>query len=285
MRYRLLALLVIGTAAGHLLAAALAPSAEAVSLVHFGFRVGWRAAATIACFWAALGFARSDYLRSGWLMLGGTLLLLLAKDLWRGPSLHGLMAPLATPGEAVDLVRDLLVVAANALGVASSWVFARTWYRAGLGLGLSGRRQALAIGVATLAALLTVGSTLASDLLALLGGDAGATALVVSDVADVLSFVLFAPIVLTALALRGGLLGWTWGLLALGNLAWLLMDVTQSMGAGGGGAAGARLGEELARSVAAACYVGAGLAQRWLFADAPRALEGGAEAFRSPPAA
>jgi hypothetical protein len=270
MRYRLLFLLVFGAALAHLLATALAPSPGALASIHFGFRVAWRTAATAACFWAALAFSRGDYLRRAWLLLGATLLLLLVKDVWRGPSLHGLVAPDAAPAEAFDRVRDVLVVVANVIGLLSTWVMARTWYRAGLGLGVSRGRQAMAFGVALLAALLAAGSTLSTDVAALLGGHAEATALVASDAADVLTFVLFAPLVLTAFALRGGLLGWTWGFLALGNLAWLVMDVAQSLGAFGQATPGARLGEELARTVAAACYVAAGLAQRWLLDEVPR---------------
>jgi hypothetical protein len=274
VKYRLLALLVLGATVAHLLAARVAPSPEALSVVHFTFRVSWRAAATVACFAAALAFARGDYLRRGWLLLGATLLLLLVKDLWRGPSLHGLLPqgslPVGAPG-SLDVVRDVLVVAANAMGVAAAWVLARTWYRAGLSQGVSRGMQGLALAAAAAAALVTAGATLRTDLAALLAGHAEATALVASDLADLLSFVLFAPIVLTALALRGGLLGWTWGLLAAGNLAWLVMDVAQSLGALGHGTPTARLGEEVARTVAAACYVGAGLAQRWLLRAQPPA--------------
>lgn len=288
MRYRFLPAVVIGAAAAHVLLATLAPTPLSLAWVHFGFRVSWRAAATAATFWAALGFSRTDYLRRGWRLLGATLLLLLVKDVWRGPSLHGLVAPGAAPGPSVDVVRDVLVVAANVLGLAAAWVLSRTWYRAGLGLGLSGRRPALALGIATALALLAAGPTLVADVRALLAGHVEATALVASDVSDLASFILFTPLVFTALALRGGLLGWTWGLLAGGNLSWLLMDVAQSLGALGSGTPSARLGEEVARTVAAACYVGAGLAQRWLLADLPPAEPGAAavgpgQAAVSPP--
>jgi hypothetical protein len=275
MRYRLLPLLVVGAALAHVLAAGARSSPEAVSWLHLGFRAVGRSAATVACFAAALRFSRGDYLRRGWGLLGGTLLLLLAKDLWRGPSLHGLVAPASLPAESVDVVRDVLVAAANTVGVAAAWVLARTWYRAGLSLGTSAGKQSVALGVAALVAALAVGSTLAADVGALVGGHANAVSLVISDVADVLSFVLFAPLLLTVLALRGGLLVWTWGLLAGGDLAWLLMDAAASTGALGRGTPTARLGEEVARTVAAACYVGAGLAQRWLLDEAPPAPDEG----------
>jgi len=277
VRYRLLPLVVIAAVGAQLLAASLVPAPEALSWVHFAFRVAWRTAATAACLWAGLGFSRGDHLRRAWVLLGATFLLLLLKDVWRGPSLHGLAGMRATPAGSVDLVRDVLVLVANAIGVVAAWVLARTWYRAGLGMGVAGRKQAVALTLATLAALVTAGSTLATDLGALQAGHADATAFLASDVADILSFVLFAPLLLTALALRGGLLGWAWGHLAVGNFAWLLMDVWQSLGAYGAGAAGARLGEELSRTAAAACFLCAGLAQRWLLADLPRAPEPGQE--------
>ena len=51
-----------------------------------------------------------------------------------------------------------------------------------------------------------------------------------SSVADIISFALIAPFLLTAIALRGGSLSWIWGLLTGSLFGWLLFDATLSFG-------------------------------------------------------
>ena len=263
MRYRLLAIVVLSVAL-HVAFAVLAPSPGAAAEIHFAFRVAMRALATWGCLLAGLRFARGDYLRRGWMLFALSFGLLLAKDLWRGPSLHGL----ASTSVDHDAVRDALVIAANAVGVAAIWVLARAWFRAGLALMTSVKRQVTSFVVAAAVSLAVTGPTLFTDVHLFLGGNVDALALVTSDVADVTSFALLGPLLLTAIALRGGVLAWTWYLLALGGLSFLFMDVAQSLGAFGHGSPRARLAEEVFRTAAAAAYLGAGLAQRWALESA-----------------
>jgi hypothetical protein len=97
-----------------------------------------------------------------------------------------------------------------------------------------------------------------------IGGRSETLMYVFSDLGDIATFALTAPFVLTAVALRGGLLGWTWILLAAGNVAWMLVDATQVFGPNLlPGPAAARLLEEAFRAAACVAYFAAGMAQRW----------------------
>jgi hypothetical protein len=84
-----------------------------------------------------------------------------------------------------------------------------------------------------------------------------------SSIADIASFVLIAPFLLTAIALRGGSLSWTWGLFTASLLGWLLFDAALSFGtivATNGDAV--RRVSESARLIACTFGMSAGLAQR-----------------------
>ena len=50
-----------------------------------------------------------------------------------------------------------------------------------------------------------------------------------ASIADITIFALIGPLILTALALRGGSLAWTWGLLTVSSLGWLFFDALDSV--------------------------------------------------------
>jgi hypothetical protein len=58
----------------------------------------------------------------------------------------------------------------------------------------------------------------------LAGGEWGQLVLLVSAVVDILAVCLIAPLLLTAMALRGGLVGWPWALVTASLVCWLLYD-------------------------------------------------------------
>jgi hypothetical protein len=260
VRYRLAALSPVLLAAA-LVAAALASGSPGATLgVYHAAGILAKGLAAAGCLAAAARFGRGDYLRAGWVLFAGCYVLLVAKDLVAGPDPRGVLAAAPSP----DRLRDLLVLAANVLSVAGAWLLARVWARAGLSLPGPAARRAGAFAGAAAVALLVAGPALWVDARSALGGRSETLMYVFSDLGDIATFTLTAPFVLTAVALRGGLLGWTWILLAAGNVAWMLVDGMQVFGPSLlPGPAAARLLEEAFRVAACVSYFAAGMAQRW----------------------
>jgi hypothetical protein len=76
---------------------------------------------------------------------------------------------------------------------------------------------------------------------------------------DIVTLCLITPLLLTAVALRGGSFSWPWGLLTASRLAWLLYDASEAFGASLG-PAGFPL-PELFRGLGENFLCAAGLAQ------------------------
>jgi hypothetical protein len=169
------------------------------------------------CASAALAFERGDYMRRAWALNGACFALLVLRDLtiYFPPHLASIVA-----------LRGLLVTLANLSSVLGTWRMASALSAAGLGFPGDPRRRAGVMAAAVVCALAITGVPLALDVKSLLGGDAGAIVAIASDAGDVLSLCFLAPMLLTALAMRGGLLRWPWGLLAGGLFAWLFYDAT-----------------------------------------------------------
>jgi hypothetical protein len=207
---------------------------------------------------AALALEPGDYLRRAWLFIAGCMALLLLRDLTLAPlGLESMGA------RNLDLLRGLLVVAANVSQVVGTWMLARAGERAGLGVPVSSRAQwgvlALAVGLAAAFA----GPGIVTSARRVMDGDLLALTSAASALGDMVSLCLIAPLLLTALALRGGLIGWTWTLLTVSYVAWLLYDVLLVLGPWLGlGPRGVRTGSELFRALGCSFGFTAGLAQR-----------------------
>jgi hypothetical protein len=170
---------------------------------------------------AALAFEQGEYLNRAWLTYGGCYALLLVND-----SL-GAFGP---TGEHMLLVRGLVVVAANTSSVVGTWMLARAWTVAGLDDEDTGRaRRRTMFAGAVLLSLAVTGWPLLHDVRALIGGDPGALISIASDLGDTFTLSLVAPVMHTALAMRGGLLRWPWGMVTLSGLAWIVYDATSSV--------------------------------------------------------
>jgi hypothetical protein len=269
-RFRLLALFPLAWALAFLATSA----ALAGSPSHPAFlRVEIEAVKVLTLFgsWAAaLVFDRGDYLRRAWFLIGLCMALLLLRDLTLFvPALNAL-------GEdRLLLLRGALVVAANVSQIAGTWMLARAWKVADLSLTVSpaGRRAVVASTLVLAAAF--GGPGVLSSGSRVLAGDLAAVSGVASSAGDTVSLVLIGPLVLTALALRGGTLGQVWMLLAASYTCWLFYDAVVALGAWAGlGAFGLRIGSELFRALGCALGFSAGLAQRFAVQD----LRGGAAA-------
>ncbi len=196
-------------------------------------------AALVGALLAALAFERSDYLRKAWLLIGGNYGLLLAIVLLSGtarPLLFGLNAihlPGVTPGSHVAVVvRSFCLIGANLSAVIGTWLLARAWKVAGLDAGRPGLRWIVILAGLALAVVLS-GLPAYADFVTLIHTPRwGAADGLASELGDFLTFALVAPLLLTALALRGGALGWPWALYTSSQLCWMLFDAAANLSNG-----------------------------------------------------
>lgn len=177
---------------------------------------------------AALRFLPGDYLRWAWMLEATCYALLLAKDLLFGVGSRATMH--AFPA-GVAMVRGTLTLAANAAGVAGALLLARAWQVAGIMLPGSPVTRRLVFVSGVLVAIAIAGQATLEDLRGLvLHGEPQRLVSVASDLGDILAMSLLAPVVLTAIALRGGLLAWPWTLFAASQLGWLIYDAAGVVG-------------------------------------------------------
>jgi hypothetical protein len=166
---------------------------------------------------AAAAFDRGDYLRRGWALVATCNALLLVRDATLVPGM-----PQTVLGMSLATLQTLIITVGNASSVAGIVILARAWSVAGLEpAGSKLTRRSVMLG-ATLIALVVSGPAIIGDMSAITSGD-GLTSLV-SDAADAVSLVVIAPVLLTALALRGGVLRWPFGLLTASLIFWLGYD-------------------------------------------------------------
>ena len=252
-RYWLVPIL-IAVAYGVALAAAPAVSRP---LVYFGFVEGLRVLAALACTAAALRYSAGDRMLVAWLLFALNLVLLLIKDVLFGAQLH-----LWSGAADAALLRSGLVIAGNLATVVAMALLAGTWRSAGLGqLESRGRRIAATLTAVALATL-TAGFAMSVNLRGLEHGHGGALEHLASDLGDFATFCLIAPLALVTFALRGGTLFWAWLFVVLSKLGWMVFDVLIGLGEANHSSARLKPWTELARCLALALMIVAGLAQR-----------------------
>jgi len=215
-------------------------------------------ALTLCGSWAAaLAFERGAYQRRAWFLIGGCMALLLTRDLTLLPFFRRFDA------RNLALVAGVLVALANLSQVVGTWMLARTWKVAQLALPGSASAQWLTVALVGLLAAAFAGPSVLRSGGPLLQGDLSRAAVVFSALGDMVSLWLIAPLLLTALALRGGLFGWPFALLTASYVAWLGYDALGVIGADLGLSAHAsRTGSELFRALGCLFGFSAGLAQR-----------------------
>lgn len=168
---------------------------------------------------AASAFDRGDHLRRAWLLHGVCYAILLFRDLIYGLWLGLYSGP-------TQYLEAILVVMANVSGVTGVWLLSRTWQVAGIELPGSPARQLMVRALGVLVGLTIAGPSIFVEIGSALRGEVNSIVVVVSGITDVIGLSLIVPVMLTAIALRGGLLLWPWGLLTASHLAWLLYDFT-----------------------------------------------------------
>jgi hypothetical protein len=224
-----------------------------------------KALAAIGLFLAASRYRRGEYMGVAWALCGLCYSLLLAKDLLFGRVFHvaGLSPATATT------MRAIFVVAANVSGAAGSIMLARVWRVAGIALPGSRASQTGAFAVSFIVAVAIIGWGLWRELHSVAHGEREAIIVVASNLGDVVSFIVIAPLMLTAIAMRGGTLAWPWALITASNVCWLLYDMSW-MFERQLGEATLRSVEEFWRAAACALALVTGMAQRWAIRSARR---------------
>jgi hypothetical protein len=165
-------------------------------------------------------------------------------------------------------VRGGLTLLANLAGAFGAWLLAGAWQVAGIRLPGTRRSQQLIFVGAIALALALAGPASYGDLRALVSGNLARLVTVASDVGDIVSLCLIAPVLMTAIALRGGLLAWPWTLMAASQLGWLLYDGAGTVGGLiGADATRLRAIEEVLRVLACLFTFGSGVAQRLVMTD------------------
>jgi len=230
-----------------------------------GYRVFLRAEielvkglALIGCLAAAFSFHPGEYLRRAWLFMGGCMLFLLLRDLTMLPAIEASTAH-------IDLIQGILVVLANISVIIGIFMLAQAWRVAGLELpGTKGQRWS-GVVIALLLAAALGGPGLVNNFVELVSGDASALTGVAMALGDMISLILIAPVLFTALALRGGLFGWPWWLLTASLVSWLLYDGVLEIGPYlGAGEQTVKSVSEMFRALACMFEFSAGLAQFYI---------------------
>lgn len=268
MRFRWLTAFPFGYAAAFIVIAAILSGRESLAPFVQGQLLLVRVLAIAGCLAAVSVFQRGDHLRRAWLSLALATVLVLIRDLLRLP-------PFDFPGSGLDgagLVIAGLGVLSNVALLTGVWLLAQAWKVAAISLPGGSTGAVATTLVAAALALGVAGPSAWQHGLALVSGDSGALILTVSAVVDILSLCLLAPLLLTAVALRGGMFAWPWALVTASMLSWLFYDGAAALGPSLG------LGDfpltDVFRGLAQNFLFAAGLAQRLAVQKVHRAAAG-----------
>ena len=213
---------------------------------------------------AALQLQRGDYLRNAWLLFAFSYSLYFVGDLTltTGPFSDRSWTPIAN---------GVLTIVGNIAAAMSIWKLARASRIAGLEPPWS-RPVRIAVQVVAIAlALVATGGATVMYTWQVLDGEMGALMYLASCLGDIFCFTLLAPMFLTALTLRGGVLVWTWALLTLSGLTWLGVDGTATLLPSlGVSQQTTRASFEVLRCIANGYLGAAGLYQWWILSRGSR---------------
>jgi hypothetical protein len=206
---------------------------------------------------AARSFDRGEHLRRAWLLNASCYGFLLLRDLLFGVWL------VRENGEPLQYLEAVIVLVANAGAVTGVWMLSRTWQVAGIALPWSPLRREIVRWLGIVAGFAIAGPSVYFSIDGAMKGEVRAIVHVVSSAGDIFSLALIVPVLLTTLALRGGLLSWPWGLMTASQFGWLLYDATGTLRFFVHIApATATMWSELFRAIACTYCLSAGIAQR-----------------------
>jgi hypothetical protein len=172
---------------------------------------------------AALSFDRGEHLRRAWLLNGSCYAFILLRDLLFGVWL------VRDSGEPSQYLEAILILIANAGAVTGVWMLSRTWRVAGIALPWSPLRREVVRWIGIVVGLVIAGPSLWFSIEGAMKGQVRAIVGAVSSAGDIFSLALIVPVLLTTLALRGGLLSWPWGLMTASQFGWLFYDAVLTL--------------------------------------------------------
>jgi len=169
---------------------------------------------------AARSFGRGEHLRRAWMLNASCYGFLLLRDF-----LYTVFLVRANGGPS-QYLEAVIVLVANAGAVTGIWMLSRTWKVAGIALPWSPLHREIVRWMGIVVGLAIAGPSLWVSLDGALRGEVRSIVRVISSAGDIFSLALIVPVLLTTLALRGGLLSWPWGLMTASQFGWLLYDAT-----------------------------------------------------------
>ncbi len=177
---------------------------------------------------ASLGFVGAvsrfrfgEYMHTAWLLLALQMAILAFKDLLFGRLAH---LPGLSPEQCVHL-RSACSIVSNSMFIVAMVLMARVWRVAGFELPGSRLTRGLVTVACVVVSTLVVGYGGIENVTRFLHGEGDALVSIASDIGDVVSFSLLAPLVFVAIALRGGMLAWPWAFMVGSELAWMVFDL------------------------------------------------------------
>lgn len=219
-----------------------------------------RAIAATGCVIGALQFDRGDYLRRAWGYLGAAYAAFFTNALIFGAVSHGAQREISLTSA---IISGVIVIFGNACTITGAVLLSRAWSQAGLALGGSATARRVVFVASLLIGVVVAGPAAYSAVMSLLLGNVDSLIRVASAVGDIVTLAVLGPILLTAVALRGGSLAWPWALLVVGTLGWLFYDATLTVvSLGHIDRSMVRSVEETLRMFACGSFLAAGLLQR-----------------------
>jgi hypothetical protein len=170
--------------------------------------------------YAAFGFGPGDRLRWAWGLMASYTIIGVGKVILWGSPRHVGPAMGAWPQSLTPLASGSATIMLNLLSCSGLALFARVWNGTGLTPPWRGRATLVAFAVA----LAIGGLPVVRDIQMISAGQGLRIAGLASSLGDIISIALIGPVLVTAIAMRGGLLVWPWSLLTASSFAWLLFD-------------------------------------------------------------
>jgi hypothetical protein len=180
-------------------------------------------AAMAGSWYGANGFGRHDRLRWAWQLTGSYAVIGLCKIILWGSPRHVGPAMGFFPELQTGLTNGISTTLLNVFSVAGLVLFARVWH--GTGLSPPWRKHITLVAFAL--GLAMGGLPVWRDIQQIMAGNTLRIGGLASSLGDIASITLMGPVMVTAIAMRGGVLVWPWSILTASAIAWLLFDAVQ----------------------------------------------------------
>jgi hypothetical protein len=186
------------------------------------------AAAVVGAAIGARSFQRGDRLRWAWQLMASYALIGVGKVLLWGSPRHIGPAMGLLPQSQTALTNGIATILLNVFSVAGLALFARVWHGTGLTPPWRGRITLAAFALA----MVMGGLPVWRDIQMIASGQTIRVGGLASSLGDIAAITLMGPVLVTAIAMRGGLLVWPWTILTISSIAWLMFDAVQLLPAG-----------------------------------------------------